>query len=141
MAVPHVAGAAALYLAKNPNATPAQVHRVLVLNATYAAVADGERGNNARYRLLHRPYGPVITSLSCPTPQTNSVTCTVTHAHGNGSTIRWSINGERRREFDNSPTSFVSGCLPGEQLRFKVEVIANNGTTEAHDFPNCQGNG
>ncbi len=30
MAVPHVAGAAAIYLAQNPNATPAQVSQAII---------------------------------------------------------------------------------------------------------------
>lgn len=40
MASPHVAGAAALYLASNPSATPAQVTASLLANATQNVVAD-----------------------------------------------------------------------------------------------------
>ncbi len=36
MATPHVAGAAALYLAANPTCTPAQVRDAMVANATRA---------------------------------------------------------------------------------------------------------
>lgn len=34
MAVPHVAGAAAIYLAQNPNATPAQVSQAIIAAST-----------------------------------------------------------------------------------------------------------
>lgn len=34
MAVPHVAGAAAIYLGHNPNATPAQVSRAITSSST-----------------------------------------------------------------------------------------------------------
>ena len=34
MAVPHVAGAAAIYLSQNPNATPAQVSQAIISAST-----------------------------------------------------------------------------------------------------------
>jgi subtilisin family serine protease len=51
MAAPHVAGAAALYLAGNPAATPAQVHAAVVANATTGAVASP--GSGSPNRLLY----------------------------------------------------------------------------------------
>jgi subtilisin family serine protease len=51
MATPHVAGAAALYLANNPNATPAQVHAAIVNNATTGVV--GSPGSGSPNRLLY----------------------------------------------------------------------------------------
>lgn len=51
MAAPHVAGAAALYLAGNPTATPAQVHSALVANATPNVVASP--GTGSPNRLLY----------------------------------------------------------------------------------------
>ena len=51
MASPHVAGAAALYLAGRPTATPAQVHAAIVGNATQGVVANP--GLGSPNRLLH----------------------------------------------------------------------------------------
>ncbi|MEU0881041.1 S8 family peptidase [Lentzea sp. NPDC005914] len=45
MASPHVAGAAALYLSANPNATPAQVRDALVNAATPNKVTDAKAGS------------------------------------------------------------------------------------------------
>ncbi|MEV6956643.1 S8 family peptidase [Streptomyces sp. NPDC051183] len=45
MASPHTAGAAALYLAANPGATPAQVRDALVNNATSGKVQDPKTGS------------------------------------------------------------------------------------------------
>ncbi|MDV5145786.1 S8 family peptidase [Streptomyces sp. SBC-4] len=51
MAAPHTAGVAALYLAANPAATPAQVGTALVNNATPGKVQDPKSGSPNR--LLH----------------------------------------------------------------------------------------
>ncbi|MEU4426736.1 S8 family peptidase [Actinoplanes sp. NPDC024001] len=51
MAAPHVAGAAALYLAGNPAATPAQVHTAIVTNATAGVVTSP--GSGSPNRLLY----------------------------------------------------------------------------------------
>ncbi|GGT28603.1 hypothetical protein GCM10014713_22790 [Streptomyces purpureus] len=51
MAAPHTAGVAALYLAANPAATPAQVRDALVNNATANKVTDPRTGSPNR--LLH----------------------------------------------------------------------------------------
>ncbi|MEJ3744376.1 S8 family peptidase [Actinomycetes bacterium KLBMP 9797] len=51
MATPHVAGAAALYLANNPTATAAQVHAAIVDNATNGVVTSP--GTGSPNRLLY----------------------------------------------------------------------------------------
>jgi subtilisin family serine protease len=51
MATPHVAGAAALFLANNPAATPAQVHAAIVNNATTGVVTSP--GTGSPNRLLY----------------------------------------------------------------------------------------
>ncbi|MGH3323147.1 MAG: S8 family peptidase [Streptomyces sp.] len=51
MAAPHTAGAAALYLAANPSASPAQVRDALVNNATNGKVQDPKSGSPNK--LLH----------------------------------------------------------------------------------------
>ncbi|WP_282108432.1 S8 family peptidase [Streptomyces sp. B93] len=57
MATPHVAGAAALYLADNPSATPSQVSSALVAAATPNVV--GNPGSGSPNRLLYVGGGPV----------------------------------------------------------------------------------
>jgi subtilisin family serine protease len=51
MATPHVTGAAALYLAGHPGATPAQVHAAIVSNATTGVVTNP--GSGSPNRLLY----------------------------------------------------------------------------------------
>jgi subtilisin family serine protease len=62
MAAPHVAGAAALYLARRPDASPAQVRQALVGAATKGVVSDARRGSPNV--LLHTATftGPVATT-------------------------------------------------------------------------------
>jgi subtilisin family serine protease len=74
MATPHVVGAAALYLEKNPTATPAQVASALTGNATANVVKSG--GTGSPNLLLYTGFmlastGPVARfTASCP-----SLTC------------------------------------------------------------------
>jgi serine protease len=60
MASPHVAGAAALYLASNPSATPAAVRNAIVANATPNIVSDAGAGspNLLVYTLSGAPQPP-----------------------------------------------------------------------------------
>ena len=75
MASPHVAGAAALYLASNPSATPAQVRTALVNNATSGKVTDAKTGSPNK----------LLYSLSGGTPpSTYSISGTITTSAGAG---------------------------------------------------------
>ncbi|GAA2796829.1 MULTISPECIES: S8 family serine peptidase [Kitasatospora] len=64
MAAPHVAGAAALYLADHPTATPAQVVAALTAAATIGSVVDAGPGSPDRLlytgTVPNRPRGPVF---------------------------------------------------------------------------------
>ncbi len=62
MAAPHVAGVAALYLAVNPTATPAQVNTAIINNTTPNKVTDARTGSPNR--LLYSLFG------STPPPPT-----------------------------------------------------------------------
>jgi subtilisin family serine protease len=55
MASPHVAGVAALYLANNPSATPAQVTQAIISNATPNVVTNP--GTGSPNRLLYSLFG------------------------------------------------------------------------------------
>lgn len=55
MAAPHVAGAAALYLAGNPGASPAQVENAVNSNATTGVV--GNPGSGSPNRMLYSRFG------------------------------------------------------------------------------------
>ncbi|MDY7092632.1 MAG: S8 family peptidase [Acidobacteriota bacterium] len=61
MAAPHVAGAVALFLERNPNANPNQVHQAIVSNATFGVLeADPDSAyaiGNSPNRLLHTNTG------------------------------------------------------------------------------------
>lgn len=74
MASPHVAGAAALYLAVNPSASPAQVAQALVDNATTNIVTSP--GTGSPNRLLYVGFiggNPGPTPTSTPTPTATPV--------------------------------------------------------------------
>jgi hypothetical protein len=68
MAAPHVAGAAALYLALHPQASPAAVHDAVVANATVGVLSN--IGNGSPNRLLYTLFG------SSPPPPTPTPTAT-----------------------------------------------------------------
>jgi serine protease len=80
MASPHVAGVAALYLATNPNATPAQVRNAIVDNATSGKVTDA--GSGSPNKLLYSIFGGGENPP--PPDDTYSVSGTVTNSAGTG---------------------------------------------------------
>jgi hypothetical protein len=71
MATPHVTGAAALYLAKNPTATPAQVRDALVNNGSVDATIN--TGNGSPNKLLYTGF---IAASTTPAPTTPPATTT-----------------------------------------------------------------
>jgi subtilisin family serine protease len=94
MATPHVVGAAALYLAANPGATPAQVASELTSNATLNVVKSG--GSGSPNRLLYTgtssgggtPETPPVASF---TYSCSSRSCTF-NASGTTNATSWSWN-------------------------------------------------
>jgi hypothetical protein len=61
MAAAHVAGVAALYLQKKPNATPEKVATAIISGATTGKV--GEAGTGSPNRLLFSRFGPLAFRL------------------------------------------------------------------------------
>lgn len=79
MASPHVAGAAALYLALNPTASAAAVHNAIVANATTGVLSG--IGSGSPNRLLYTLFGngsPTATPTRTPTPLAPTATPTRT---------------------------------------------------------------
>ncbi|GII84368.1 hypothetical protein Ssi03_23580 [Sphaerisporangium siamense] len=66
-AAPHVAGAAALYLAANPTATPRQVQDAIVRNATPGVVTNAGAGSPNRLLYVTTEGGPVTDDFSMTT--------------------------------------------------------------------------
>ncbi|MCS7482318.1 S8 family serine peptidase [Umezawaea endophytica] len=103
MATPHVVGAAAVYLASNPAATPAEVRDALVDGATSNAIPDAGTGSpNKLLYLVGGPTGPPPTGC---TAQTNDTDVAIPDK---GAGVTSSIT--------------VSGCAGKASTATKVEV-------------------
>jgi serine protease len=90
MASPHVAGAAALHLANDPNATPSQVTAALINKATLNKVTSAGSGspNRLLYTLTPLPQAPVITSLFCSGQASGY--CSVSYNSSTPVSVTWS---------------------------------------------------
>jgi subtilisin family serine protease len=79
MATPHVTGVAALYLSKNPGASPAAVATAIVSNSVPDVVIGA--GTGSPNRLLYSPFvdgNPPTTTTTTTTTSTTSTTSTTT---------------------------------------------------------------
>ncbi len=81
MATPHVAGAAALYLANDPGASPSTVHAALVNNASVNKLTS--IGTGSPNRLLYTIFG--ATPIDTPPAATFSYSCAVGTCNFDGS--------------------------------------------------------
>lgn len=91
---------------------------------------------------LQSPAAAIPTaSLSCQSPQTNSVHCQVTTGNlGRPWSIVWTVNGRDDVEFDNQ-RSWFDFCLPGDFYQVTVSVYDRTGADSDTESFNCQGNG
>ncbi|ANZ41272.1 peptidase S8/S53 subtilisin kexin sedolisin [Lentzea guizhouensis] len=94
MASPHVAGAAALYLAANPAKTPAEVHAAILASATRNKVTNP--GANSANLLLRTNSGVAGVSVANPGAQTTALNGAVNlqlSASGGTAPYTWSATG------------------------------------------------
>ena len=126
MAAPHVAGAAALYLAANPAATPAQVATALVNSSSPGRVLAAGAGspNRLLYTLggsASAPPGdgtpPSITSFQCPIKSesgANTYVCSVGYSSTSPAAVLWPT--------DEQGTSYWGRCGTGTTVSVTVTV-------------------
>lgn len=115
MASPHTAGAAAVYLGLNPNATPAQVRDALVNNATTGKVTSP--GTGSPNRLLYTGFmnggtNPNNPSVTNPGNRSTAVGQSVSlqmQATGGTSPYTWSASGLPAGLSISSSSGLISG--------------------------------
>ncbi|WP_165949267.1 S8 family peptidase [Kribbella turkmenica] len=108
MAVPHVAGAAALYLSKSPTASPLQVAYSLRYNVTKNQIDDV--GTGSPNRLLYRVHGPTVRTMTCTGG--TSIACSMTTSPGTVESLWWTFNGTSGWY---GQRSISAGCPSGPQ--------------------------
>jgi subtilisin family serine protease len=127
MASPHVAGAAAQYLAKNPGAVPSRVAIALKREAAVDKVSNA--GSGSPNRLLIRVKGPVISNLVCE--QGNAQYSCVRFVKSGVAPIstRWNRNGTHIAAWDNM-SSITGGCQVGTAVAIEAVVTDANGDSD-----------
>ncbi len=137
MASPHVAGAAALHLANNPSATPAQVATALINASTPNKVTNA--GTGSPNRLLYTLGGgggggtpPVITNFLCPDYANSGggmYWCEVTYSSATPATVRWP-NG-------SGNLYYTGRCVSGSRPTVTVTVTNAYGAVSSSRTFNC----
>ncbi len=121
MASPHVAGVAALYLANNPSATPAQVTTALINNSTPNKVTSP--GTGSPNRLLYSIFGGTTPP---PTGQTYSNGTDV--AIGDNTTVNSAITVSGRSGNASSTTPVAVNIVHTYIGDLKVDLVAPDGS-------------
>ena len=121
MASPHVAGVAALYLANNPSATPAQVTTALINNSTPNIVTSP--GTGSPNRLLYSIFGGTTPP---PTGQTYSNGTDV--AIGDNTTVNSAISVSGRTGSASSTTPVAVNIVHTYIGDLKVDLVAPDGS-------------
>ncbi len=136
MASPHVAGAAALHLADNPNVAPSQVTAALINKATLNKVTSAGSGspNRLLYTLTPVPQAPVITSLFCSGQ--GSGYCSVSYNSSTPVSVIWSggASGEVSGDYYWGVCSFA-----GYWQNIGVSLQNSAGTTYGSTDVYCSG--
>lgn len=139
MASPHVAGAAALHLAANPSATPAQVAVALINNSTLNKVTDPRTGspNRLLYTLTPPPPAPTpptINSLSC-----SWAGCDVSYTSSTPASVAWS--GAAGNGSGDSYSGFCFWASADYWTGVSVTVTNSVGSASAYQDVRCKGGG
>jgi hypothetical protein len=116
MASPHTAGAAALYLAANPSATPAQVASALTTNASANRVTGAPAGTPNRVLYVGFLAGAPLVTNKAPT-------ATIT-APASGASVTQGTSVT----FTGSGTDAEDGALSGAALAWKSSINGQIGT-------------
>ncbi|WP_232283712.1 S8 family peptidase [Saccharomonospora cyanea] len=129
MATPHVAGAAALYLADNPSATPQQVRDALVENGTSGAV--GNPGSGSPNVLLYTGSGgtepgpdPEPEPTECD-PVTNGADVNIV----DGRTVTSSVTVSGCDRAASSTTTVAVDIRHTYRGDLRIDLVAPDGTT------------
>lgn len=132
MASPHVAGAAALYLAVNPTASVSQVTSALINASTLNKVTDAGTGspNRLLYSLFSSGGGtaPVINTFLCPNRGDSgggTYACVVTYTSSTPATVAWT---NRFGQVVSTYDELWGTCSAGSSLRFTATVSNASGS-------------
>ncbi len=145
MAAPHVAGAAALYLAANRTATPAQVHSALVGNSVVGRITSllGSQAN----RLLSVSFlggsvtEPAPAPAPAPAPSTGSVSlspATTSVAVGASVTLVASgtaVSGANVYFTSSNPAVATVDAWTGRVTGVSTGTVTISGTAQAPNYP------
>jgi PKD repeat protein len=141
MATPHVTGVAALVLAANPTATPAQVSAAIVGNATVDAIMNVPAGTANRYLFTgfvgsaaivpSPPIDPVPTAALNPTDQPPTASFTVTCSKSRCTFDASASHDDRGIASYNWRFGDASGGMSGSALSRVTYAYAATGTYTA----------
>jgi serine protease len=122
MASPHVAGVAALYLANNPTATPAQVTTAILNNATPNKVTDARTGSPNR--LLYSIFG----GTPPPPPTSQTYTNTADFTINDNATVNSPITVSGRTGNGSATTPVAVNIVHTYIADLKVDLVAPDGS-------------
>ena len=123
MASPHVAGVAALYLASNPSATPAQVTTAIVNNATPNKVTSP--GTGSPNRLLYSLFG---STPPPPPPSSQTYSNGTDVAISDNATVNSPITVSGRTGSGSATTPVAVNIVHTYIGDLKVDLVAPDGS-------------
>jgi serine protease len=121
MAAPHVAGVAALYLANNASATPAQVATALINNSTANKVTSA--GTGSPNRLLYSIFGGTT-----PPPTGQTYTNTADYTISDNATVNSPITVSGRTGSGSATTPVAVNIVHTYIGDLKVDLVAPDGS-------------